>query len=48
MELKNNKQGKIDHIKVYCERIKKLAPGIQTLTTNSFLTTIFQAVQLQE
>jgi hypothetical protein len=41
MELKNIKQGKIEWAEVYYERIQKLAHGLQTITTNIFLTIVF-------
>jgi hypothetical protein len=43
MELKNMKQEEIERVEVYYERIQKLAYGLQVLTTNSFLTTVFRA-----
>jgi len=43
MELKNIKQEETKKVEVYYEWIQKLAHGLQILTTNSFLTTMFKA-----
>jgi len=43
MELKNIKQEETKKVEVYYEWIQKLAHGLQILTTNSFLTTMFRA-----
>jgi hypothetical protein len=42
MELKNMKQEETEKVEVYYERIQKLAHGLQALTTNNFLTTMFR------
>jgi hypothetical protein len=43
MELKNIKQGKIEWVEVYYERIQKLVHGLQAPTIDNFLSFIFQA-----
>ncbi len=42
MELKNIKQEETKKVEVYYEWIQNLAHGLQILTTNSFLTTLFK------
>jgi hypothetical protein len=46
MELKNMEQEETERVEVYYERIQKLVHGLQVLTTDSFLTTVFR-VSLQ-
>jgi hypothetical protein len=43
MELKNMKQEETERVEVYCERIQKLAHGLQISTIDNFLTTMFRA-----
>jgi hypothetical protein len=40
MEFKNIKQGKTKQVEVYYERLQKLVHGLQTPTTNNFLSKI--------
>jgi hypothetical protein len=42
MELKNMKQEETKRVEVYCEKIQKVAHGLQILTTNNFLTIVFR------
>jgi hypothetical protein len=41
MEFKNIKHGEIEQVEVYYECIQKLVHGLQTSTTNNFLTIMF-------
>jgi hypothetical protein len=43
MELKNIKHGEIQQVEMYYECIQKLAHGLQTPTSNNFLTIMFLA-----
>jgi hypothetical protein len=43
MEFINIKHGKTNWVEVYYEGIHKLVHGLQTLTTNNFLTIVFKA-----
>jgi hypothetical protein len=42
MELKNMKHEETKNVEVYYEQIHKLVHGLQVLTTNNFLTIVFE------